>query len=701
LTEDELALIDPLNSHANGMARNQRHMEHISSRAIESADFIFNENGLWHFVNKYKDLERDEMLRVFRTEMFKATTLHEIGHNVGLRHNFVASFDRANYFPEYWDIIEQSRVVFEEQNSRAPVDFQPFRASDETAEEFGVRYEQWQADAVKLRVIKESLGIRQFRYSSIMDYHGTLYGDWQGLGSYDKLAIRFLYGGLVDRVECEGGRPEDCLEKDENGVRKLHKRTFVKWYAGGEVCATDSDCPMANHGQKCRSNESQGVNFCSNWDADEGISGRYNPRQAFCSDDRVSDKPFCNRFDEGETSEEIVRNAIDSYERGFVRNNFRHYRAGFNVWGYRGRIWGRYFSVIGAQMQSLLYKYYYEPGFRGNSGPGGFDDMFRATVRGFDFLSNVIAQPEAGSYEWDEDENVYKFLDKELVDPDITGNDVINIPLGQGKTLYSSYERGYFGETDRLSYVGVYHDKTLALRALANRNWGAQAGQNDERFALAFSDFFPSAYLNVLGAFISGDYNSLGMTYDPSTGILGQRTFWDGSFFGDEVEMDPELLDPAGRRVRPGASSLLNIYSLIFGYIYTPVYFDLSFINEGRVFEVGGETGFDISHLNGSEYSECQSPLTNRRFVAAHTNGARESIAQRTIRRCQGLVERYNMLYDALEAHAADPSVVLPEDMDRDQAERKLRTAENQLSSQEDIISNIVRIIDIVGIGSL
>ena len=65
-------------------------------------------------------------------------------------------------------------------------------------------------------------------------------------------------------------------------------------------------------------------------------------------------------------------------------------------------MWSRYFSVIGNQMQSLLFKYYFEPGFRKN-GPGGFYDMFRATIRGFDFISNVLAQPEAGSYEWDED----------------------------------------------------------------------------------------------------------------------------------------------------------------------------------------------------------------------------------------------------------------------------------------------------------
>ena len=46
-----------------------------------------------------------------------------------------------------------------------------------------------------------------------------------------------------------------------------------------------------------------------------------------------------------------------------------------------------------------------------------------------------IAQPEAGSYEWDEDEGVYTFLDKQLVDSEITGNDLINIPLSGYRLL--------------------------------------------------------------------------------------------------------------------------------------------------------------------------------------------------------------------------------------------------------------------------
>ena len=117
---------------------------------------------------------------------------------------------------------------------------------------------------------------------------------------------------------------QKTVTKDENGVRALHKRN------DGTTAASlqqDTDCPMVSHGQQCRMNEANGVRFCSQWDDDEAISGRYNPRQAFCSDDRVADQPFCNRFDSGETSEEIVQNAIQSYEQGFIRNNFRHYQA--------------------------------------------------------------------------------------------------------------------------------------------------------------------------------------------------------------------------------------------------------------------------------------------------------------------------------------------------------------------------------------
>src|SRR5205085_2579208 len=39
-----------------------------------------------------------------REQIFLAVTLHEVGHNMGCRHNFRGSYDALNYFPDYWKL---------------------------------------------------------------------------------------------------------------------------------------------------------------------------------------------------------------------------------------------------------------------------------------------------------------------------------------------------------------------------------------------------------------------------------------------------------------------------------------------------------------------------------------------------------------------------------------------------------------------
>ena len=36
--------------------------------------------------------------------MWSTVALHEVGHNVGLYHNFASSSDALNYFPGYWEL---------------------------------------------------------------------------------------------------------------------------------------------------------------------------------------------------------------------------------------------------------------------------------------------------------------------------------------------------------------------------------------------------------------------------------------------------------------------------------------------------------------------------------------------------------------------------------------------------------------------
>ena len=184
------------------------------------------------------------------------------------------------------------------------VEFEPFRSGEETEEAFFERYQTWSDLQDTRRAREVELGLREYRYSSIMDYSGLLYNDWLGLGAYDKAAMRFVYADLVDATDCEGD-----IERCATAARKQ-----VGWYLGGNLCDADADCPAASKGQKCRRDDratgNLGVSICSNWDDDQRALGKFNPRGQFCTDDRVIDQPFCNRFDEGESSEEIVRNMI-------------------------------------------------------------------------------------------------------------------------------------------------------------------------------------------------------------------------------------------------------------------------------------------------------------------------------------------------------------------------------------------------------
>ena len=698
LSQEEIDHFNPLAPNQGVAGRLERRVQHLASRAIEPAEYLFNDRNLWALATQYLDKSRDEFTQILREQAFRAVTLHELGHNMGLRHNFIASFDRANYFPEYWEMRKSVDEQFVADTGRELPSFTPFwDEDDETRDEYLERYKVWDEDRNLLRDMYSDSGVRQFKYSSIMDYSGLNYNDWNGLGEYDKAAMRFLYANKVDRIDCTSASIDEC---GYAGKLNPDARDHVQFYLGGELCQTDDDCPGKAHGQTCDGGRGQaqalGVKLCTNWDDDEvrprDGRTRQNVRHKFCSDDRVRDRPFCNRFDEGESSEEIVRTMIETYERGFVFNNFRRYRQNFDTNSYFSRIFNRYFVVIGDQMQSLLYKYFNEPGFRGNDGEGGFQDMLRATVIGFDFLGNVLAQPQAGSYLWDEDEQIYDYLRSDLHDR--PSAELVNIPLGQGKTLYSSYEEGYFGEVDRLSYVGVFYDKLAALLTLTTRDWGASTLGADERFLLNFYDYFRDAYTNLLGAFIANETQDAALGYDFDTGVLQQRTYWDGTFFNPGEGFDVEDVAVAGRPIQPGATFYLGRFALIYGAVNTSYFLDVSFTSSMRLFEVGGNTGFSIDHIDEDSVVDCISPLTNRRFAAVQTE-IQPSIAVRAVNRCAELSARWRLLEDGLE------SGNLPGDLTVNEAEDERDTVERRLSNQESRMANMIQIYDILGIGSL
>ncbi|MCK6545665.1 zinc-dependent metalloprotease [Myxococcota bacterium] len=136
----------------------------LGARAWEMADFFDpNTAGL---AESFKGETRDNITNWLRKELFLAVEMHEVGHTLGLRHNFEASMDALNYKPDFWY----------KENSDGSVT------------------QYWNDPARKGNPNRGS----EYKYASIMDYGFDIpLEGLHGLGTYDEAAIRFQYGQLV------------------------------------------------------------------------------------------------------------------------------------------------------------------------------------------------------------------------------------------------------------------------------------------------------------------------------------------------------------------------------------------------------------------------------------------------------------------------------------------------------------------------
>ncbi|UTV27351.1 zinc-dependent metalloprotease [Photobacterium atrarenae] len=102
----------------------------------------------WNHLNKD---QQQEVSDAITRHMFKSTLVHELGHNLGLRHNFMGSVDKANFYQQ------------DEINT--------------------LGYEKVPA------------------YSSVMDYGASIFDELPTYGKYDIAALRYGYGRKVETLQ--------------------------------------------------------------------------------------------------------------------------------------------------------------------------------------------------------------------------------------------------------------------------------------------------------------------------------------------------------------------------------------------------------------------------------------------------------------------------------------------------------------------
>jgi len=140
--------------------------------------------------------DRDQKLHQWIREQFHVAVIaHEMGHSMGLRHNFTGSIDALNYHPEYWQLRTQNNKEHYCGYSGNGFDADPLDATTPHTSGGECVGPRW-VDPVTDDEVNGL--VWKWGSSTVMDYPGDQTQDMNDIGLYDKAAMRFGYADVVD-----------------------------------------------------------------------------------------------------------------------------------------------------------------------------------------------------------------------------------------------------------------------------------------------------------------------------------------------------------------------------------------------------------------------------------------------------------------------------------------------------------------------
>jgi hypothetical protein len=582
-------------------------------------DKLFNSQYWHYYADAFKDRPTAEASVRLQQAEFKGITLHEVGHVLGLRHNFAGSLDRNNYHDGYFKIAAQTPLPwFSDYDS-------PDKGGNGDRQVLGQEVQHYADDVRKAREERLNVGAGTVSTASIMDYNGDL-SDFSGLGRYDRAAVMYSY---FDRVEAystpdptvDPSVAEDSIPGGLLGLERpdLYRRELWSYYRGGETCQADVDCP--NHAgrettayqplsQRCVPNPRlpqsgvncgrQGACVCSNfyddfdaYSSDTRKKPAYAPvKYLFCHDNRVGDLSWCTRSDAGESFSEVIEHYRRSWRERYPRAYFRHFSAADPAKG------SSYDSVVDAVKiyQHLFFRSNFEgPEYNNSVLPLGGQDQYLASAATLDWLAEIISAPDVGSYSLDKRENIYRQVSHQT---DAKGAD-FSLPVGQGFYLWSEYQSGQEGFF-RLERAGTFLDKLLAIQALAKRDWGLTY-QVDEFYYVNFYNLFEKEIVDLFGGLIMRNPKQYAPRYTD-----GGKLEYLSSFRNNDrrtTNQEDTYPQPAIDGID---SETLRDFATIQALSEFPVYYDTSFEQRLLVFKLGSGDGYTIPDKRADGTSTCK-----------------------------------------------------------------------------------------------
>ena len=509
----------------------------------------------------------ERMRRYVARRAHMSVIAHEMGHSIGLRHNFVSSSDAWGYRPQYWQLRTKNGTV-----TKACTDLS---ATGEDC--VGPRYFDPVTDAEKSNLI------HMFMHSSIMEYAGESTQDFLGLGVYDFAVTRMFYGdsvavhadesynvgtprgqGMLAKLDSFGGilgmQPrigEDdihysLLQKEFKLIgncKQVNPQDYkpARWDAeadgvwdpilDGGIVYVDGAYTV------CKQQQVDYVPWSSLRVPTSGEFGGYTrAREAVDERGRVR-MPYgfatdrwadlgnlsVYRHDNGADAYEIFDFLITQQDVGHIWDNYRRGRQTFSVRGAVNRSMGRFNEKIrdGAKGLTLMKNVYKDYSvaigynfdqFWPSIAPLFFRENILASGMVFDHFTRMAARPQSGPHFRD---NTTGIMSSDEDTPAGPGSTTVVIPNGATGRFGNIVSGGRPVEnrlaSDQGEYdseitvnAGSYYDKIytamLLTESVDNFISDSRGDFVDGRYrATSLADLFPEGYRRFLGNMLTDD----------------------------------------------------------------------------------------------------------------------------------------------------------------------------------------------------
>lgn len=497
----------------------------------------------------------EEVYEAARTAIYTAVLAHEVGHSLGLMHNFGGSDDAINYHDEYWHIRDDGNI--------------------------GPRLEGH--DPITQEEIDAK--IYNHAYSSVMDYAGRYTIDGRGIGKYDRAAILFGYAGKIEVFDDHGPLPVNLFrtwfEQDGEILNFTNAGPSAVHYT--EFYNRMGELLYAADNRRLVDVEAFSADFSTAMvDGEEKVRVPY----IYCSHSRANLSDSCLTRDYGADPGERMKNIIDDLNTWYIQRSFPRGSITNTHFNYVSRWYGRIYDRMKKWhdlygLYTALLPQFYSPAQveRFLTDPvDGWGMKTWGVQNAFNYLVQTVLMPDVGSYGLNRytPDGVPLMRKISVVGP--PGLDVTKARYFTTDWSFQTGDRecGYFWH-ECLHHVGFYLDKIMAIEALSDSetNFVARSSPEDLReWEVSYYSTFADQISKISAALTNGDYRQVAPYIDED-----DQMRWP-NYAGPLDTVNAKAIDPY-------ATFTVQLYWQVLGQARFFENFDQSFRDESRIFVLG------------------------------------------------------------------------------------------------------------------